>query len=373
MHRLFISLVCICALTTAGAEDLGSNAALRYWQAIAAMPKLSDADTKTLTDSKASIDDLRRIASNAGGSIRLLQRGAAISAVNWGLDGEIDGPALLLPHLAKLRELARLALAQVRIDFADQKYDAGLKLAADTIRMARHTGNNEILISILVEYSIETMTVETLAADLPSLPAEVRTKLVAALDALPARSTITSGMQAEKRLFVGWMKARVQAGDTNTLSRMLTDIGGATTDPAMKEAAQALAKGVLMPMIEAMDPVYDEAARIVQLPADQFAPAAKEFEGKIRSSPNPLVRTLMPAISSVRMTELRMQAKSRMLRAAITQLAGDTAGFNAIHDPLGDAAFEKSLVPGGFELRSKLTMSDGKPVTLRVGRAPANQ
>src|SRR5262249_29711508 len=98
--------------------DLAANAALQYWLAFSEMPTLDAEQEKLLGDwNKVPFDDaaLKLIAASEKARM-YLHRGAKLRRCDWGLDYG-DGMYLLLPYLAKSRDLARLAALHARHEF----------------------------------------------------------------------------------------------------------------------------------------------------------------------------------------------------------------------------------------------------------------
>ncbi|MCE9591759.1 MAG: hypothetical protein K8S99_14690 [Planctomycetes bacterium] len=371
MKRL---LICVCVLmlgTSAFAKEskeLANNAALRYWQAITVMPEYSAEQRETIANFETvDLARARGLMLSVESPLRLMHRGAAIGPVAWGIDPNPDGPATLLPHLAKARQLARFALLRARVEFADQKWDEGITDTTDVIRMARHVGNHELLIDILVEYSIENMAIETLAANLGAMPGEKVERLSAALAAVPPRSTTAEAMGGEKRWTVDWMRARVKAGDQAGVTKTIAQTMKADGKPELSKEETAALAANMGALIDELAAVYAQAEKIVSLPLTAYDAAAQKFDSEIHQSTNILVRGVMPSVVSPRRTEFRTDARARMLTAAIALQTRGEEAFKAVKDPYGDDPFEKVAVEGGFELRSKLTDREGKPVTLRVG------
>src|SRR4051794_26181953 len=137
---------------------LGQNAALRYWQAFAHLPKLNEGQQALLAEPPSATRpsaEAAKLAASGKDALLYLHRGAAIGPCDWGLHTE-DGPYLLLPHLGKGRDLARLACLKARVDFADGHPGEAVDEAADTIVMGRHlSAGQTAIISYLVQLAVE--------------------------------------------------------------------------------------------------------------------------------------------------------------------------------------------------------------------------
>ncbi|MHB8997324.1 MAG: hypothetical protein ACYC63_18935 [Armatimonadota bacterium] len=96
-----------------------------------------------------------------------------------------DGQLALFPHLTKLRNASRLALAQAIVSAADRKPDDAVQWLRVGLRFPRHTLQEPTLIAQLVAYAMYAMVTDTIPAvlaygDLPqagtaSLQAELAT------------------------------------------------------------------------------------------------------------------------------------------------------------------------------------------------------
>src|SRR5207302_7883192 len=116
--------------------------------------------------------------------------------------------SLLLPHLAKARDLARLAALHARLEFDRGHGDAGVEDAAAIFGLARHVAD-PIMVSLLVSYSIEGIAIEALAPELPKLGDSLNT-LVTRLETLPAEATLPQAILNEKMHMDGWMVKKLR-------------------------------------------------------------------------------------------------------------------------------------------------------------------
>ena len=91
--------------------DFDLNAALKYWQAFATLPKFTEAENKIIGDCLiAPLDDAAlKILTNSEYSLTMLHRGAALKHCEWGMSFDEDGIYALLPHVAASRVLTSIA------------------------------------------------------------------------------------------------------------------------------------------------------------------------------------------------------------------------------------------------------------------------
>src|SRR5262249_18177723 len=86
------------------------NASVLYWQASPALPKLDEAERKLLDAKPAEPSDATRaLLDKADAALELLNEASHADYCDWDFD-LAKGPSLQLPHLAPLRDLAKLAL-----------------------------------------------------------------------------------------------------------------------------------------------------------------------------------------------------------------------------------------------------------------------
>ena len=114
-----------------------ANAALQYWQAFAVMPALDKGQEKILAEwATVPLDAaVRKLVESSRMSVEYLRRGARMRHCDWGLDYN-DGVGLLLPHLGKARDLARLAALHARLEFERGNRGAGVEVVANINRAA---------------------------------------------------------------------------------------------------------------------------------------------------------------------------------------------------------------------------------------------
>src|SRR5262249_43543153 len=162
-------------------SDLCANAALKYWQVFAQLPRMTEAqehkfDAECLTmplDAHA-----REIVTRADYALRMMHRAAALPRCDWGIGYE-DGIELLLPHVQAARMLSNLACLRARIRFQDGHNADAIEDIVAAMTLGRHVSLDGTLISVLRNYGIERRTGETLALYLPRLDAEMIKRLKA--------------------------------------------------------------------------------------------------------------------------------------------------------------------------------------------------
>ncbi|HZU36622.1 MAG TPA: hypothetical protein VFA18_11965 [Gemmataceae bacterium] len=359
------------------APDLGANAALKYWQAFATMPTMTEAEQNRLNANCLTMPldaQARKLVDSAAYSLRMMHRGAALRHCNWGIGTE-EGIYLLLPHERATRVLSSLACLRARLRFEQgQSAKAVDDLVAD-ITLARHASLDGSLIAVLVGYATEARATELLARYLPKLDAEAAKSLKTRLAALPAGATPAQAMKFEENAADVWLihKAK-ETKDKESLLKLMGSLvtsekeNRATRDKKAQEfldACGGTADSVVR-FAEQLRPSYARMAKMLELPLDQTESAWKR-EAKAEAG-NPLFPVLSPVIPKVRQSQALADVRRALLLAAIDVQIGGQATLKDHPDPIGRGPFEYAAFNGGFELRSKWPGPGDKPVSLTVGQ-----
>jgi hypothetical protein len=361
---------------------IGQNAALRYWIAFAQLPTLDAAQQKIVGDWQTTPlnADSRKAIQSADASLRYLHYGAAMPRCNWGSPME-EGFSLLLPHLSKGRQLARLALLRARDRFENSDPTGAVDDVADAFTLGRHLAGEEgVLIATLVRYSVEDWAIEAAAPHLSGLKPEVLDRLAGRLDRLPPGPSLGDYARVEQafgqRWLIGHIRDEAAKGKWEAFVISSFDIpaeGGvppAYDGRSLIRASGGTAEGVIA-QLEKLDVFYDGVAALLDLPPDQFRPKYAELTAKVKD--NPFASLLLPNFEAVYNKAARYRTRVALFRAAVAIARGGPDKAKDFPDPFGEGApFAYRQLPGGFELRSKLTQSPGpdrqpEPVTLTVG------
>lgn len=346
------------------------NAAIQYWQAFAALPAFDQPQRQLLNNvASASLDpDAIHLIDASTNSLRQLHRGAAIRECDWGLHKE-DGMMMLLPHLAKTRDLARLACLRARLEFEHRKANAAFDDLSDALTVARQGGADATLIAILVQDSIEQTVVDVAASNLAGADSPALQHFGACLANLPAGGSLnTSAVGIERQMGLEWVIGKLNDLKPGESWQDVIPGGdaedGPTIDDLMKSAHGDTA-GVIK-RLEATRPYYEQMPAILNLPPDQFRPKAQALYQQYAQ--DAWGKLILPDYTKVYDRHMSAEIRLAMLQAAVATIEFGPGAAGKFHDPAGTGAFAYQPLPNGFELRSKLTV-DEKPVTLTVTRS----
>lgn len=355
-------------------SDLAANAALKYWQAFATMPKLSDAEAQRLSTQYLTEplgDAARSLAAQADYALTMLHRGAALSRCEWGLGAE-DGIYARLPYATAARVLANLACLRARLRFEEGKPAAAVDDLLDGLALGRHAAQDSLMLMLLVGASIEQRATEALAVRLPRLDPPLLADLNRRLRALPPGGSPARALQLEEKFGLdGFIHIVKDAKDSEQLLSLLAPLclPGGEGRPAPEQARAFVDKcggsARMLTLAEAIRPAYARLAAKLDLPPDQFD---REFASEeARQADNPVFKVVFPELHKVRRQHARTEIRRALLAAAVAVVASGPTALDDHPDPFAKGRFEYQPFAGGFELRSK-TQFAGKPVVLTVGQ-----
>jgi hypothetical protein len=228
---------------------------------------------------------------------------------------------------------------------------------------------------LLSSYAIEHRMIEVLALHVPKLDPKAISELKARIAAVPKGLTMTESFASEEKYFLDWFIGICKkAKDTESLVASLTFIDmepegkpkapGEKTRAFIAECGGTL-EGVLK-QAEGTREAYRDVAKMLALPMEQFE---KEFEQEsAKRAGNGVYKVFFPAVVNVRRAQARMDVRRALLSAALDVRHDGPDAVKNNKDPVMGGPFEYVAFNGGFELISKLTGKDEKPVTLVVGR-----
>jgi hypothetical protein len=355
----------VLPLVPASADEgpnLGANAALKYWQAFAQLPKFTDAEQKKLVADCLTMPldaHARELVTRADYALLMMYRGAALPRCNWAIGSE-EGIRALLPHLQAARVLTSLACLRARIRFEEGRNAEAIEDIVAGMTVARHASHDGILIPVLVRYVTEQRMGEALALYLPKLSVGAIKDLQTRLDALPPGGSPASAMKFEDKFGMDWLVRDVRAAkDKESLLDFLGQLcGSPEKGRAFLEGCGGTVDGVLK-FVEETRACYERMGTKLDLPLDQFE---QEYNREVeKQAGNPVFTTLFPGLDRVRVAQARADVRRALLSAALAvQLDGPDALKNH-PDPVGGGSFEYVAFDGGFELRSRWKMDEKLP------------
>jgi hypothetical protein len=362
--------------------DLGANAAMKYWQAFAALPALDKNQEMLVNEwSKVPLDTrVLALIDRSRNCLLYLHRGARLPQCDWSLDSE-DGVGLMLSHCPRSLTLARLAALRARYEFEQGRLKEGWADVTSMLTLGRHVGMGPQFVVRWVDYKIETMAIEAAAPYLPELRTILAEDASNVVDKLPAGPTLAQMVLSEKEIGLRWLiqqmtqAERHKAGAWRDVWKTLFDVPE-SQHRDLVHSVQTFDQAV--DFLQDLLPLYDQLATMVALPWRDFDRQHAEFVKKAKArkphsdfvlpaDANPLTSFILPPMDAIMARERRYHAQVAMFKAAlgVVQRGPDTLKHSI--DPFGNGPFEYQVLENGFELKSSLRYQE-KPVTLTIGR-----
>jgi hypothetical protein len=350
-----------------GSPELSGNAALQYWQAFAQMPPL-DADRQKLLDEWNTVrlddPDVQKLLAESHASMKYLWRAAKLKECNWGLDYN-DGISMMLPHLAKSRDLARLSALFARNEASRGNLGVLSKNGAALMALARHVGRDPFMVCLVMRFEIEGQVVDLIAPYIPEIKVPYE-KTVEMFAALPPAPSVLQSIAVEKKFCIEWMPNELRKAEEQQKGAGL-ELWKAILGPdAPDEFKRIESLDAALQSIEDVYPVYDELAKLVALPKDDFDAAYPKFKNRVETDA-PFTRIILPAMDKLMAKEHRNNVRMAMLLAAVAVVQSGPETLKDIPDPYGDGPFKYRALDKGFELQSNL-LFEGQPVKLTLGQ-----
>jgi hypothetical protein len=351
------------------------NPALIYFQAILLEPKLDAADHDYLFTNDWRGQKLPpkfgELVSDYNPEFKLLRR-AVQSKVpcDWGIDTS-EGPATLLPHLARFKAVTQTALLRARWDL--QNGDS--KAAADDLVAAcvlgRNISRDGMVISALVQFAIQNLVRSVAMENLYQFSPAALQNLDSGIEAAPPIGTVSAAILSEKDILGGWLMRKIQelrqqnpGNDAKVMEgihQLLPSFDEPTQiEPSkwarINQAAGGTSDGVIQ-LIADEKRMEEKLAAVTALPCVESEARLAELNTEFEHSTNPFAAENLSALKKARMRELRTLAESAMLHAAIQYKLHGQAGLESVADPCGQGpfAFQRFIFEGedrGFELKS---------------------
>jgi hypothetical protein len=357
--------------------DLGTNAALKYWQAFATLPKLTDGEEKAVVREANTMPldaHVQELVKSAAYSLRLMHVGATVRPCDWSIVWKQEGSGTLLPQLSAARVLSALAVLRARISFDDGSAQAAVDDCVAALALARQVSLDGSLIGLVTGYGIEAHVSEALASGLPKLDAKALEELKGRLTALPSGSRPALAMMDAELNYVDWLASKAKAtSDAAELQKLIIDQGlvpetkeerGIGKARALVEACGGTPAGFVQRLDE-MRNAFATVAKLLDLPLGK---AEREIDLATKSlQANPVFEYTFPSALPCRRAQARTDVRRALLIAAVEiQLKGRDALKEHL-DPVMGVPFEMTPFDGGFELSSTWVQKP-VPISLTVGK-----
>ena len=323
-----------------GQPELAANAALQYWQAFAQMPSLDGERQKLLDDWKTvPLDnpDVQKLLGESHASMKFLWRAANLKQCDWGLDYN-DGISMMLPHLAKSRDLARLAALFARNEAERGNFGVLGQNGAAIMALGRHVARDPFMVCLVMRFEIEGMVVDLVAPYVPRINVPYA-KTVEMFESLPPAPSALQTIVAEKKFVIEWMPQELRRAEEQQQGAGLKLWKSILGPDGPNEFKRIGSLDAALKTIEDVYPVYDELAKLVALPKEEFDAAYPKFRQRVEVDA-PLTRFILPSIDKLIAKEHRNDARMAMLLAGIAVAQAGPEKVKDIPDRFGNGPFE---------------------------------
>ena len=378
--------IAIFALASCGsAEEVkypSINPALTYWQSAALMPDLKGEKSGLLNDAvfgKKPLDDVKvkELLSESEESLKAFAKAAASpAACDWGLAFE-EGPEMSLPHLSKMRELCLLAILKADTLFAEGQPTEGADWLLLAERAARHAAAGDLLISVLVQDSIESTIIYAAGQHCLGWDEATRKRYADALKALPPPHRYQDAFRRET-VNIDWVERRLQSSDPNSrqkLEEMILSADLAANKPGPEREAET--KLLKEQLTLENGPKFIAELRDLNLRTQAAMKKPwKESQAELQAitkaaqEANVLVKAVYPSFESVNLKRLQIATLRTMLDAALQYGPKlDQAAAASFKDAFdGEPLVLKKADDGSLTLTTARQYRKGKDIELKLGK-----
>jgi len=371
MKATLIALTITIASTLYAEEAKPINPALLYWQAASELPPLGNDQAKELAavatgkqafDATKDSDFLKDEV-----TLRLVRKAAdSTAACDWGLPLE-DGPATILPHISKIREMASIVIVQAEALFAEGKVKEGIEWLLIAHRMARHAGSGDLLISYLVQEAMETSAIRAAARHCLDWDTQTRHDYAAALKVLPPLHSAQSSFKGE-RIFIDWVERHIAADGKPDAQLQAAMVSAETNKPGDKASLASL--HVTKVAVDTWRDLQNRVDAAFGKPWPQAQPELKALSDEVANNSHLLVRIAFPTTLKVAERGFITATLRTMLDAALqhgAQLDETTAA--TYRDALeGEPLRLQKGANGTLTLTAAQQHPAGKELSLQFGK-----
>ena len=300
------------------------NAALLYYQAFLSCPKADeplDTQLRDFADGKMALNkEIEDYVGDCHGAINLAIVASELRECDWGLRYS-EGFSMILAHLAQMRTLGRILIADARVMASRGEHEEALARCVTVLKISRHVGD-DTLISTLVGWALEGTTYGCIQDLLGQMPSDLKAleQLRADLAALSKKPlSLKNSLEIEREVALEQIKMEkvpdlLKDLDPNRSPeesmKLITEYGG--------EAFLELCRGhyskfmtSVMSIVET-DAPYAEARRRITKVFEQVDKDQKDKKNEAM-----FTAALVPALSKLYGLMIKATTHANAVRAAV--------------------------------------------------------
>ncbi len=348
-----LSVGALHTLTAATSLPKDTNPALLYWREFATLPDVDGGKVEELGAQSEIDSNYRDYVARFDNTFRRLNKVRRLNApCNWGDDLD-EGPELLLPYLAKARDIARIARLRVRAHLNEGDQTRAVNELLSVYSLSGHIANSPILINLLVHYGMDRISARTVAENLGSFNRDALSRLQTGIAEAPKGMAIADTIDTERHFMAGWIRNRLQtildenSGDkaaakaaaTALMESMLSISEDESLWQVFEKSSVKDVEGVIR-LLDETNADYDRLEALCRKPLAANIAALKAFDTATENSNNAIRRQVFPAISKAVARSVGNDVINAMVITAIkAQLEGEQAFAKSV-DPVGGAPFK---------------------------------
>lgn len=316
MTGIIVRLVAATALIAFTVHADGQNAAELYQKAFVLFEAFSPEERSQIHDltwlEGDPTPEQRELLRRADPIIELLGVASTLPKPEFGVEWE-KGFDATLPHLARMRGMARLLAARARVEMRSGGEASAAELIAVSTRLSDHVTHDGGLIGSLVGSAMFSLSGSTLdaAIDEGRLTAEMAEKVLASTDSLSPDDAFGYGaaLTHEAEVFGGWM--RRESLNPEQFRAKMSEAG---VDPGLLPEGEDL-----LTQIDAYERVMERSASAMSNPDPDAARAeiAKLEREVVDGVHGGIAQLLMPALDKLVTTKFRTQEQLAQRRAIL--------------------------------------------------------
>lgn len=358
------------------------NPALLYWQAFALLPEQKQSQLKLVSEvleGRVPASD-PSVGALLAGARRALDRFARAASGTqpcvWGTTLD-EGPFTPMPHLTKLQQMCRIALVQAEVHYAAGEMDKAWACTKQVHAAARHLASDALLITAIMQHSIEQQAIRTTARHALSLDEDQGETMEREMKALPALRTVSEALTGEHAM-ADWMRHMVLGIQNSPESeRAMLETAESLLHAQSQEAdsSQAAAAKQALASMEEWKKTAEQGRALQARTEAASAKSWKDYQAdmkEIRASladASPVLKGTLPAFEGAMRKQFETQTLHHMLFAVLQPPAeghvnGEMKGFTDAFEgkPL---MLNRDAMPWVVSTQGSM---NGKPLKLAVGR-----
>lgn len=313
------------------------NAALRYWALASSISREQGDKISAVTwdtvggelDRSKWPKELEAAAKLVEGELAMIGPGLVSASKLTKCDFELpleEGVSVLLPHLGRMRMIARTVRIEARVHLAAGNADKAADLLCGLMRLSRHLPNDRTLISSLVGVAISALARDEMQYVLasPTLTQAGRDALLTELklSAKPDAFQFRNAVEAECFIFLEWVRAQAAAGQQGI--DFVASLAGGEGETESTRLLRSLDPKSFAEACDMASKAYDEV--LAALNQDDPAPIIAAISDRAsRGDFGPVTQIIFPSFSKAFES---MSRESRQLQELIEKASVKPAPSN---------------------------------------------